>query len=340
MTESLVTRAKRAAKVLLNDPPSVGAVPSISSEEIEEVRAFFPREKFFIFGHPRSGTTLLARLIRLHPDVYCSWQAHFFTRAPLLSSLISDPLVREWLSRRDNRWSRGRDLSPVVLRVVADFVLEREAAAHNARIVGDKSPDGLSRGDAVLNLAKVYPDCRLLAIVRDPRDTLVSLRFQAFLDAPQTLTREDLRIREEFRTDPTPHLARKNSIFTEHGLRKACLRWVDSVRETRRLGTEIYGERFLQVRFEDLLEDPLGLMKQVWSFLDADASSQQLEISIRNEIGSNPDAEWQNEKDESIAKWLPKGQTGGWRQFFTERDEQIVNEIVGSELAQLGYLEA
>ena len=220
-TERLVTRAKRAAKALLNDAPPVAAIRSITSEEIEEIRAFFPREKFFIFGHPRSGTTLLARLVRLHPDVYCSWQAHFFTQPPLLSSLISDPSIREWLSRRNNRWNRGRDLSPVVLRAVADFVLEREAAAHNARIVGDKSPNGLTSGKAVPNLASVYPDCRLLTIVRDPRDTLVSQRFQAFLDQPHTLTRADLRLREEFRADPAVLGERKVDLHrtrTEEGL--------------------------------------------------------------------------------------------------------------------------
>ena len=339
-TESLVTRAKRAARVLLQDPPAVELVPAITPAEIEEVKAFFPRDKFFIFGHPRSGTTLLARLVRLHPDVYCGWQAHFFTRSPLLSSLVSDPSIREWLSRPSNRWNRGGDLSPLVLRAVADFVLEREAVAHSARIVGDKSPNALTGGAAVQNVAQIHPDCRLIAIVRDPRDTIVSHRFQAFLDAPQTLTREDLSIREEFRNDPAPFLAKEKSIFTEQGLREACQRWEENVRETHRLGTDNYRERFLQVRFEDLLAGPVEAMKQVWSFLEANNVSSALESSIHDEIGSNPDADWQQEKDKSIAKWLPKGQPGSWKKFFTERDQQIVHEVAGDELLKLDYIGA
>ena len=54
--------------------------------EVAEARTFFPLEKFFIFGHARSGTTMLTRLIRLHPEVHCNYQAHFFTRPPLLES--------------------------------------------------------------------------------------------------------------------------------------------------------------------------------------------------------------------------------------------------------------
>ena len=96
MIHSILDRLIFAGRVLLKGIPSnnsgiqtdVFDIPDISPEEIAEAKNFFPREKFFIFGHARSGTTLLTRLVRLHPDVYCNYQAHFFSRAPLLLSLI------------------------------------------------------------------------------------------------------------------------------------------------------------------------------------------------------------------------------------------------------------
>ena len=97
-----VTRAKKAIRILLKgDSRKVtrNPIPAITSEEVNEIKEFFPREKFFIFGHARSGTTLLARLARLHPEVYCHWQAHFFTRPPFLKSLVDTPEAEEWLSR-------------------------------------------------------------------------------------------------------------------------------------------------------------------------------------------------------------------------------------------------
>ncbi len=121
-------------------------IPPISEEEVAEAKSFFPLDKFFIFGHARSGTTMLARLIRLHPEVHCNYQAHFFTRAPLLESLVADEEVGDWLKRDSNRWNHGKDLSPVVLRVVADYILEREARLEGKRIVGDKSPSSLLDG--------------------------------------------------------------------------------------------------------------------------------------------------------------------------------------------------
>ena len=90
-------------------------IPPISREDLDDFHRLFPRTKFFIFGHARSGTTLLMRLLRLHPEVHCDYQAHFFTRRPLLRSLVDSPEVEEWLTRKSNRWNHGKDLSPIVL---------------------------------------------------------------------------------------------------------------------------------------------------------------------------------------------------------------------------------
>jgi hypothetical protein len=151
---------KSAARILLKGDSSGkkrASIPAISLGEVAEIRQFFPRDKFFILGHARSGTTLLMRLARLHPEVHCSYQAHFFTRRPLLKSLVDTPEAEEWLKRKSNRWNRGGDLSPLVLRAAADFILEREAAAEGKRIVGDKSPSSTIHGQAARDMHAVYP---------------------------------------------------------------------------------------------------------------------------------------------------------------------------------------
>ena len=72
MGESIINRTKSAALILFGKQPPrnrIEPIPGITSKDVEEVRAFFTMRKFFILGHARSGTTMLARLIRLHPDV-------------------------------------------------------------------------------------------------------------------------------------------------------------------------------------------------------------------------------------------------------------------------------
>src|ERR1051326_3045848 len=105
----MFSRIKSATRLLLKgeETKTRPSLPAITAEEVAEARQFFPREKFFIFGHARSGTTLLARLVRLHPEVHCNYQAHFFTRQPLLKSLVDAPEAEEWLKRKSNRWNQA-----------------------------------------------------------------------------------------------------------------------------------------------------------------------------------------------------------------------------------------
>ena len=252
MAAPLIQRLKKAYRALREvEAPRAGTreVPPITEEEVAEARTFFPLEKFFIFGHARSGTTMLARLIRLHTEVHCNYQAHFFTRQPLLESLVNTREAGEWLGRGSNRWNHGRDLSPVVLRAAADFILEREAKLEGKRIVGDKSPSSLMDGEAVRLMAKTYPDAHLVYIVRDGRDTALSHRFLTFIEFPQQLSKADLLIRLDFIQDPEPFLKGKRSIFTRQALERAAQGWERNVEQTDRLGKQIYGEGYICLRY-------------------------------------------------------------------------------------------
>ena len=341
MVDKLTTRIKQAARILVKGSTSGRSIqreiPAITPEEAAEVRIFFKRDKFFIFGHARSGTTLLARLIRLHPEVHCNWQAHFFTRAPLLQSLVNDPEVEKWLSQKSNRWNRGKDLSPVVLRAAADFILERDAHAAGKRIVGDKSPSSVFHGTAVRNMAAVYPDGRLINIVRDGRDTALSHRFQGFVDRQERLTSEDRRIRNDFIIDPQPFLTGKRSLFTEKELLETAGNWVKNVTETESEGLRLFGDHYYQFRYEDLMAEPWEVMSKVWKFLGAGKPDKKLREILQAEMSANPDKDWQKEKSGELAQYIPKGQQGSWQNLFTARDKALFKQAAGELLVKWGY---
>jgi hypothetical protein len=280
---------------------------------------------------------MLTRLIRLHPEVHCNYQAHFFTRPPLLESLVAETEVGEWLSRGSNRWNHGRDLSPVVLRAVADYILEREARLEGKHMVGDKSPSSLLDGEAVRLLHKVYPDGYLIYIVRDGRDTALSHRFQTFIELPERLSKEDQRIRSRFASDPEPFLSGEQSIFTRDGLIRAAEGWVRNVTQTDQQGQALFGERYLSLRYEDLLQQPWEQMRRVWDFLTASPADEELQRALVAEMTHNPDAEWQQQKAREIAQALQKGRQGSWLEMFTARDRQIFRQIADPTLLAWGY---
>mgnify|MGYP001167403503 FL=1 len=261
-------------------------IPQITAQDIAELKKFFPMDKFFIFGYARSGTTLLARLVRRHPQVHCNYQAHFFTRPPLLSGMAAEQRFGDWLSRGSNRWNRGRDMSAAALRAMADFILERDARLAGKQIVGDKSPNVLLNGRAVTEMHTFYPDARLIYIVRDGRDALVSNRFQNFINATHHLYTADRKIRAAFEKDPAPFLNGERSIFTETELRRMAEGWAANFGETRALGQKLYGERFHVLKYEDLLRSPYEIISAVWRFLGADPAG--LQSLVADEMGYNP----------------------------------------------------
>ncbi len=313
------------------------AIPPITDDEVREAKLFFPMVKFFIFGHARSGTTMLARLVRLHPEIHCNYQAHFFTRPPLLEALVQDQAVGEWLCRPSFRWNRGKDLSPVVLRAVSDFILEREARKEGKKIVGDKSPNNLMGKDSVELLHKVYPDAYLIYIIRDGRDAAVSHRFQAFIDKPEHLTKEDLQIRSDFVRNAEAFLSGERSIFTTKWIGEAAQSWVQNVQETSQLGKTLFGDNFLIIRFEDLLGSAWNEMTKVWGFLTGKLPDNELHSALLTEMKQNPDAEWQIEKAEDIAHFIRKGKQGSWKNYFSDQDKKIYHQIAWEALSTWGY---
>ena len=335
----MLSRFKTAARILLKGDSKKkkrDPIPAITAEEVVEIKQFFPREKFFIFGHARSGTTLLMRLVRLHPEVHCNYQAHFFTRQPLLKSLVDTPEAEEWLGRRSNRWNQGRDLSPLVLRAAADIIMERDAAKEGKRIVGDKSPSSTIHGQAVRDMHAVYPDAKLVYIVRDGRDVLISERFRNLVEESRFLKAEDQRIIEELRKDPAQFTNGTRSMFTEPVIRRVAAGWVRNLQETEEEGRRLFDGNYYNLRYEDLLAHPFEEMQKLWEFLGVQVE-HSLEKVVLEERSSNPDEEWQAKRNEDIASFLPKGQAGNWQKLFTAKDKTIFKDVAGEMLVKWKY---
>jgi hypothetical protein len=333
-------RIKGSGRLLLKGEPhkkARGLIPPITAEDLAEIKQFFPRDKFFIFGHARSGTTLLMRLVRLHPEVHCNYQAHFFTRRPLLKSLVNTPEAEEWLARRSNRWNHGRDLSAVMLRAAADFVMERDALREGKRIVGDKSPLSNILGQAIRETYSIYPDAKLIYIVRDGRDVLISERFRNFVEESRFLNKDDERILEDLRRDQESFAAGRRSIFNEAFIRRMAGAWAADLAEVDAEANRLFPGKFFTLRYEDLLAQPFEQLCRAWSFLGASQPDPSLDRAVAAEMASNPDEEWQSKRSGDIASFLVKGQAGNWRTLFSPADKALFKQIAGAALIKWGY---
>jgi hypothetical protein len=180
------------------------------------------------------------------------------------------------------------------------------------------------------------PDAKIIYIVRDGRDVLISERFRNFVEESRFLTPEDKRIVADLRSDPAPFSDGRRSIFTEAFIRYIAERWAKDLSEIDTEAKRLYGENYISLRYEDLLAHPFEEMGRLWRFLGVDAPDS-LAPAIQAEMASNPDEEWQAQRNGDLSSFLPKGQAGNWQRLFTARDKAIFKEVAGEMLIAWGY---
>ena len=78
-------------------------------------------------------------------------------------------------------------------------------------------------------------------------------------------------------------------------------------------------------------------MSKFWKFLGVKNIDPSLDKTLRDEMSSNPDEEWQSKRNEGIASFLPKGQAGNWTRLFTEKDKSVFKEVAGEMLVKWKY---
>jgi hypothetical protein len=328
----LATGVAKRFRVPVRSPAALSA---LTPEDLQTIGEHFARRKFFILGYPRSGTTLLGRLVRLHPEVHCNWQAHFFTEQDSLTALIADDAIGAWLARRDNRWTKD-DVEPThLVRVACDYILERQAEQEGAWIVGDKSPDAQSTL-RLQTLQRIYPDAWIIYIVRDGRDVVVSRRYQQFIDLPETMSATDRRIARRLAAGSGSQ-DHDTSIFTPAWLQNEARQWAQDVTQTDAEGERLFGVRYLRIRYEDLVQAPKETMRGLWSFLGVRSLAAVADDYIESEMASNPAAEWHSEAAPALVAGLARGSHGGWRQSLTSDDARLFNTFAADALAYWGY---
>ncbi len=154
----------------------------------------------FVVGVPRSGTTMLSAMLSAHPRLDCGPESRFFARYRHVSagerSRILDPLTWprpavDFIASLQNQGHPVVELFGLELFEIGSFLTERTPSlaamlesltvlhmrrAGKARWI-EKTPRHLLMTDVLRDL---WPDARIVRIVRDPRDVALSLAGMPF----------------------------------------------------------------------------------------------------------------------------------------------------------------
>jgi hypothetical protein len=331
---------------------SVAAARSVSRRG-QTVAAGDYDSVFFVAGEMRSGTSWLRHSLSDHPEIACGQEGSFFGRGydheeiPLYTGPVSSltralAVSREletWHALPWNLWSDGYDEDLRNLcRVSVDYFLSKEVARTGRRIVGDKSPQHTENLDEI---HEIYPDAKIIHIVRDGRDVAVSAMHHWWRLAKDRengvfeLTPGEVGIRDDYAEDRERFLASGRSVFTEERLAQLARRWDYRTGKASSDGNVLYGGSYLEIRYEDLVLDTPAVFGRVLGFLGANTNERVIERCLRSSSFERASSRSQGEEDSG--SFFRKGIVGDWRDVFTKRDREIYKELAGDRLVEFGY---
>jgi len=291
---------------------------------------------FFVVGNQKSGTTWLMRMLDAHPEILCRGEGRFFgaswrqkglvqkdvlrPASSLYNAILDAEYLRLWIER--SVWSRNDDAGEHLTnltRMVIDYFLEGGLLKSGKKVVGDKSP--LLTPETIQEISVIYPEARIVHIIRDGRDGALSAAHHS---------RNFGRMNRGERTE------RDGSIFTETQIRKLAADWAARVGRTVNDGPRLFGDRYVEVRYEDLLTHPEEEMERLLRFLRV-ASDER---SVRRCVGSatfEKLSKGRTRGSEDPSSFFRKGVAGDWRNAFTDRDRRVFEREAGDLLTKLGY---
>jgi LPS sulfotransferase NodH len=295
----------------------------------------------FIVGCPRSGTTLLKRMVDAHPEIAIPRETHWIPqpfdrrpgagadawRAAVTAEATITPALLPMLAG-DHRFTR-MGVSPdelersfeVDTRVpYASFVsriFDLYARGQGKRLAGDKTP-GYVRKLPILH--RLWPSARFVHVIRDGRDVALSLFDWKAVRGGL------LRLRRRGQVNP----ARSFPCWHEDRTSTAALFWEWNVRLGRAGGTDLGPALYHEVRYESLVADPAGECAAICAFLGVAYDEAMLNFHEGRE----------RRRPFLSAKRAWKPVTGGlrdWRKGMSADEQRSFEAVAGGLLEELGY---
>lgn len=266
----------------------------------------------FVVGCGRSGTTLLRAMLDSHPDVAVPPESYF-----VVSMVRERPRylrgrrfpVRRFAAdlcsrRRFQRWGLSIDevaaeLSAKPPASYADAVRSvfgLFASKQGKSRYGDKTPTYVLQMPLI---ADVLPEARFVHVVRDGRDVALSLLEVGF--GPQSVG-------------------------------EAALYWRRHVAAGRGAGEALGPQRYREVRYERLVEEPDAVLEELAAFLEIGFDPRMLRYFER---ASEMVVDLRPENHRNVEH--PPTRFRDWRTQMASDDVVLFESLAGDLLGELGY---
>ncbi len=308
---------------------------------------------FFVVGYQKSGTTWLMEMLNAHHEILCQGEGRPFGRSfkkekqsgypptSLSGAVSGSEDIRRWIER--SVWTQRDDVEEHLdnlTRLAIEYFLTRRLSEAGKRLVGDKTV--LLVPEMVAEISEVYPEAKVIHIIRDGRDVAVSATHHVWNQAEDRGGTSALNVhqrakRDAYRESLPKLLKTEDGMFVKKWLRSSAGRWSESVGRAARDGASLLGPNYAEIRYEDLLAQPEREFERLLRFLGADADERTVGRCV--DAASFEKLSEGRKPGEEAASFFRKGVAGDWENVFTEQNRRDFKEKAGDLLVKLGYEE-
>lgn len=270
------------------------------------------KNPFFIFGCPRSGTSLLSTMLGTHPNLAIPQESHLYdniypivqrhgdlshepTRAWVVSEILRTVFIKNWRPAPTLSETLGAITRPDFHGLV-DGLLRSWASKQGKSRWGEKTPQHTL---CWRNILAGFDDMQVIHVVRDGRDVMLSYR---------------------------------SAYFGPKHVYPLALRWQQYLAAAEEARMTLGEGAFLQVRYEDLVVAPEEELRRICSFLGEEFTPAMLAFHKEDR---GPRSERRNAQN--LRRPIMSDNTAKWRTQMTQRELRIFEALAGSSLERYGY---
>ena len=299
----------------------------------------------FLVSAPRSGSTWLKEALNAHPEVFCTENRLFGRHYDLVSDDgRAQPRLRITLDRYVDSLIEpyhvaALNISPPEARQrlvteLARTLISFGRRASGRRLIVDKITPYLHTADDVLRqIDAVFPEARLIHLVRDGRDVAVSGVFHWMTKTIAGAQRSERALdrRRIFIRGKEPGAF--DRFFDDEEIEEWAALWRQPIDAVGRRGGR---PAMLTVRYEHLIADQAGELRRIFDYLGAASDPRTIARCARASAFERMSGGRRRGETDPTAH-VRKGIVGDWRNYFTRRDGERFHAAAGARLMQLGY---